>query len=77
MIFKVFYQADKSRTPRRETTETLYLDLKVKTEKEGVIAARELLTAKTDYQVEFIEALSDEAFAYDQETAGVKVTKFK
>ncbi|MFR6224473.1 MAG: RNA polymerase epsilon subunit, partial [Lactococcus lactis] len=27
MIFKVFYQKDNTRSPRRETTEALYLDL--------------------------------------------------
>lgn len=47
MIFKVFYQKDKSRSPRRETTETLYLDLDVATKEEGIIAARELLATKT------------------------------
>jgi len=59
MIFKVFYQKDKSRSPRRETTETLYLDLDVATKEEGIIAARELLATKTPYHVEFIDSLSD------------------
>ena len=51
MIFKVFYQKDNTRSPRRETTEALYLDLDVATKEEGVILARELLAKNTAYHV--------------------------
>jgi DNA-dependent RNA polymerase auxiliary subunit epsilon len=74
MIFKVFYQKDKTRSPRRETTQIMYLDLDVKDEKAGVIAGRELLAKKTNYTVEFIEGLSDDAVAYEQENGGLEIT---
>jgi DNA-dependent RNA polymerase auxiliary subunit epsilon len=76
MIFKVFYQKDKSRSPRRETTEILYLDLNVEDARAGVIAARELLTANTAYHVEFIDALSDESVEYEKETGVFEITTF-
>ena len=76
MIFKVFYQKDKSRSPRRETTETLYLALDVATKEEGIIAARELLATKTPYHVEFIDSLSDEAVEYEKETGVFEITSF-
>ncbi len=76
MIFKVFYQADKTRSPRRETTQILYLDLDVKDEKEGIIAGREVIAKNTDYIVEFIDALSDEALEYERENTDVTITTF-
>jgi len=75
MIFKVFYQEDKKRSPRRETTKSLYLDLDVKSEEEGIIEGRALLAEKTDYLVEFIEGLSDEAFDYEKENSDAEITK--
>ena len=76
MIFKVFYQADKTRSPRRETTQTLYLDLDVADEKAGVIEGKALLAENTDYTVEFIQALSDDAVAYERENGGFEITTF-
>ncbi|MGM9885768.1 MULTISPECIES: DNA-directed RNA polymerase subunit epsilon [unclassified Lactococcus] len=76
MIFKVFYQKDKTRAPRRENTQIMYLDLDVKDEKAGVIAGRELLASNTEYVVEFIEGLSDDAVAYDQENGDFEITTF-
>ena len=75
MIFKVFYQKDNTRSPRRETTEALYLDLDVAT-KEGVILARELLAKNTAYHVEFIDSLSDESVEYEKETGVFEITSF-
>lgn len=76
MIFKVFYQKDKSRAPRRETTQIMYLGLDVQDENAGVIAGRELLAQNTAYVVEFIQALSDDAVAYDQENGDFQITTF-
>lgn len=42
MIYKVFYQETKERSPRRETTRALYLDIDASSELEGRIAARQL-----------------------------------
>lgn len=76
MIFKVFYQKDKNRSPRRETTETLYLDLDVETKEAGIIAARTLLAENTEYHVEFIDSLSDESVEYEKETGVFEITSF-
>mgnify|MGYP004708117523 CR=1 FL=1 len=76
MIFKVFYQKDERRAPRRETTQIMYLDLDVQDENAGVIAGRELLAQNTAYVVEFIQALSDDAVAYDQENGDFQITTF-
>lgn len=76
MIFKVFYQKDNTRSPRRETTEALYLDLDVATKGEGVILARELLAKNTAYHVEFIDSLSDESVEYEKETGVFEITSF-
>ena len=76
MIFKAFYQEDKTRSPRRETTKVLYLDLDVTDTREGVILARELLAANTDYHVEFIDSLSDEAVEYEKKTVVLKLQAF-
>ena len=35
MIYKVFYQETKDRSPRRETTRSLYLDIDANSELEG------------------------------------------
>lgn len=43
MIYKVFYQETKDRSPRRETTRSLYLDIDANSELEGRIIARELV----------------------------------
>ena len=41
MIYKVFYQETKERSPRREQTKSLYLDIDAETELEGRIQARQ------------------------------------
>jgi|GEM_PF-42897 len=76
MIFKVFYQVDHSRSPRRETTQTLYLELDTKDANEGIIQVRELIAANTDYHVEFIDVLSDKLAQYEKDTAGIEITNF-
>ena len=46
MIYKVFYQETKERSPRRETTRSLYLDIDASSELEGRIIARQLVEKK-------------------------------
>lgn len=74
MIFKVFYQKDKTRSPRRETTEILYLDIDVDNASDGIITARELLAKNTPYHVEFIDQLTDEAVNYEKEAGVFEIT---
>ena len=45
MIYKVLYQKDKVVNPRRETTQTLYL------EADNMVAARTLVEENTPYNI--------------------------
>ncbi|MGT2929289.1 DNA-dependent RNA polymerase subunit epsilon [Streptococcus dentasini] len=76
MIYKVFYQETTDRSPRRETTQALYLSIDAKDELEGHIKARKLVEANTDYNIEFIELLSDKHLEYEQETDAFELTEF-
>ncbi|GFH42140.1 UPF0356 protein YcjA [Lactococcus hodotermopsidis] len=91
MLFKVFYQETKKRSPKRETTHSLFLNLDVPevtddnlTDAEkmivrtrnGVIQARDVMRNNTDYHVEFIDAISDEQAEYEKESASFAITTF-
>ena len=77
MIYKVFYQETKDRSPRRETTRSLYLDIDASSELEGRIIARELVEKnRPEYNVEYIELLSDKLLDYEKETGACEVTEF-
>ena len=77
MIYKVFYQETKDRSPRRETTRSLYLDIVASSELEGRIIARELVEKnRPEYNVEYIELLSDKLLDYEKETGAFEITEF-
>ena len=77
MIYKIFYQETKDRSPRRETTRSLYLDIDASSELEGRIIARELVEKnRPEYNVEYIELLSDKLLDYEKETGAFEVTEF-
>ncbi|EHI69260.1 DNA-dependent RNA polymerase subunit epsilon [Streptococcus ictaluri] len=76
MIYKVFYQETKERSPRRENTQALYLDITADNELDGRIKARKLVEEKTGYNVEFIELLSDKHLEYEKETGVFELTEF-
>lgn len=76
MIYKVFYQETKDRSPRRETTKSLYLDIDAQTELEGRIKARKLIEEKTAYNIEHIQLLDDKSLAYEKETGVFSLTEF-
>lgn len=77
MIYKVFYQETKDRSPRRETTRSLYLDIDASSELEGRIIARELVEKnRPEFNVEYIELLSDKLLDYEKETGSFEVTEF-
>lgn len=76
MIYKVFYQETKERSPRREQTKSLYLEVDAANELEGRIAARQLVEENTDYNIEFIELLSDNHLEYEKTHADFKLTEF-
>lgn len=70
MTFKVYYQPTKTETPRRENTQSLYI------EAESEAEVRALVEENTDYNVELIEELSDAALAYEKESDDFKLTTF-
>ena len=71
MTFKVYYQPSKNTTPRRENTQSLSL------EADSEAAARVLVEENTNYNVEFIELLDEQALAYEQENnADFQLTEF-
>ena len=70
MTFKVYYQPTKRINPRRENTETLYLEAKSEVE------ARLLVEENTEYNVEFIEGLDDKTLEYEKQSENFKLTEF-
>ena len=76
MIYKVFYQETKERSPRREKTRALYLEIEAANELEGRIRARKLIEENTPYNIEFIELLSDKHLEYEKESGTFQVTEF-
>ena len=77
MIYKVFYQETKDRSPRRETTRSLYLDIDASSELEGRIISRELVEKnRPEFNVEYIELLSDKLLDYEKETGAFEITEF-
>ncbi|MGF0088003.1 DNA-dependent RNA polymerase subunit epsilon [Streptococcus hyointestinalis] len=75
MIYKVFYQESKDRSPRREQTKALYLDIDASSDLEGRIIARKRIEENTSYNVEFIELLSDKHLEYEKETGVFQITE--
>lgn len=75
MIYKVFYQETKDRSPRRENTRSLYLEVEADNELEGRIKARKLVEENTDYNIEFIELLSDKHLEYEKESGAFELTE--
>ena len=57
MIYKVFYQETKERSPRREQTKSLYLDIDAETELEGRNPSSPNHRKTLLYNIEFIELL--------------------
>ena len=75
MIYKVFYLETKERSPRREKTRALYLEVEAANELEGRIKARNLVEEKTPYNIEFIEILSDKHLEYEKESGAFELTE--
>ena len=76
MIYKVFYLESKV-SPRREQTRSLYMEVEAESELQGRIIARELVE-KTypQYNIEFIELLSEKHLQYEKEHADFSITEF-
>ena len=70
MIYKVYYKEHHERNPKRETTLSLYLSA------ESLPQAREIIEDNTNYNVEFIEELSDKALTYEKANPNFEITTF-
>ncbi|AND80051.1 DNA-dependent RNA polymerase subunit epsilon [Streptococcus pantholopis] len=75
MIYKVFYQETADRSPRREQTKAIYIDIDADQELEGRIKARKLVEEKTNYNIEWIELLSEKHLEYEKETGVFSLTE--
>ena len=74
--FLQVYQETKERSPRREKTRALYLEIEAANELEGRIQARKLVEENTPYNIEFIELLSDKHLEYEKESGTFELTEF-
>ncbi len=63
MTFKVYYQADKTKRPVRENTQSLYIE--ADSEAEALL----MVEHNTDYNIEFVEQLDEKALAYEKQNA--------
>ncbi|KRN29383.1 hypothetical protein IV38_GL000267 [Lactobacillus selangorensis] len=70
MIYKVLYQKDQIRNPRRETTQTLYL------EAPNAVTARALVEDNTPYNIELIQELTGNFLDYEKKSPDFKLTEF-
>lgn len=76
MIYKIFYQESKDQNPKREKTQALYLEVDAENELSGRIQVRQIVESNTDYNIEFIELLSDKHLDYEKETGVFQLTEF-
>ncbi|MEW4354677.1 DNA-dependent RNA polymerase subunit epsilon [Streptococcus pneumoniae] len=76
MIYKVFYQETKDRSPRRENTRSLYMEVEAANELDGRIKVRQLVEENTNYNIEFIELLSDKHLEYEKQSGNFELTEF-
>ncbi|MBP1046384.1 DNA-dependent RNA polymerase auxiliary subunit epsilon family protein [Enterococcus sp. BWM-S5] len=70
MIYKVYYQETKVRNPKREDTQSIYV------EGESDVAVRQLVEENTPYNIEYVQLLDGNHLAYEQEHAEFKLTEF-
>lgn len=70
MIFKVTYQENKLRNPKREETKALYV------ESETEVDARALVETHTPYNIEFVQPLDPAHLEYEQKSPEFKLTEF-
>lgn len=70
MIYKVYYQETKERNPKREQTQSLY----VEADNEEMV--HNLLRDNTPYNVEHIQLLEGSHLEYEKENADFKLAEF-
>ncbi|WP_278589342.1 DNA-directed RNA polymerase subunit epsilon [Limosilactobacillus pontis] len=70
MTFKVYYQSDKTKRPVRENTQSMYIE--ADSEAEALL----MVEHNTDYNIEYVEQLDDQALAYEKQNPNFKITTF-
>lgn len=70
MIYKVYYQESKVRNPKREDTQSLYI------EADNDVIVRQLVEEHTPYNIEYVHELDTNHLAYEQEHANFFLTEF-
>ncbi|MBO0477400.1 DNA-dependent RNA polymerase auxiliary subunit epsilon family protein [Vagococcus sp. DIV0080] len=70
MIYKVYYQEDKARSPQREKTMSLYM------EASSPVEARKIIEDNTVYNIELIQELEGNHLDYEKENADFKLVEF-
>lgn len=70
MVYKVYYQESMERNPKREYTQSFYL------EADNQADAYAMAQKNTDYNIETVEELSDAALVYEQADLEFKLTTF-
>ena len=71
MIYKVYYQEDKARSPQREKTVSLYM------EASSSVEARKIIEDNTPYNIELIQELDGNLLDYEKENADFKLVEFE
>ncbi|MBO0442791.1 DNA-dependent RNA polymerase subunit epsilon [Vagococcus fluvialis] len=71
MIYKVYYQEDKARSPQREKTISLYM------EASSSVEARKIIEDNTPYNIELIQELDGNHLDYEKENADFKLVEFE
>lgn len=70
MIYKVYYQETKTRNPKREQTQSLYI------EGNSEVDVRQVIEEHTPYNIEFIQLLEGNHLAYEKENADFSLVEF-
>lgn len=83
MIYKVFYQKNKYQNPKREQTQTLYLEIGKESfeinspkEREQRIIARQTIEQNTEYNIEYIQPLEGKYLEYEKNSGVFQLTEF-
>ncbi|MBS9337794.1 RNA polymerase epsilon subunit [Fructobacillus parabroussonetiae] len=70
MVYKVYYQESMDRNPKRENTQSFFL------EADSHADAYALAQKNTDFNIETVEELSDAALVYEQADPEFSLTTF-
>lgn len=70
LIYKVLYQTSELDNPRREFTNSLYMDAA------SSIEVRQAVEKNTDYEIEFIQELDEKHLEYEKKSPDFKLTEF-